>query len=175
MSSALVRLAVMLTRRHGRTAVAMLVVTGRAWLADPNNDRKRAALVAQLRVWSAKTGDKAARTAGRLAGQIERRRMTVGAWERELMNLRYEIVELPPGEVREAALDAYAIHASAAGRLVAGAARPSTARRKALAALQAEEAMLKGDTLSDLERRRAIEAVERARVACYRAIGSDPD
>jgi hypothetical protein len=164
----------MLARRHGRTAVAMLVVTGRAWLADPNNDRKRAALVAQLRVWSAKTGDTAARAAGRLAGQIERRRTTVRSWEREMMNLRYEIVELPPGDVREAALDAYAIHAAAAGRLVAGAARPSRARRKALTALHAEEAMLKGDALTDLERRRAIEAVERARVACYRAIGSDP-
>jgi hypothetical protein len=173
-SSALFRLVATLARRHGRTAVAMLVVTGRAWLADPNNDRKRAALVAQLRIWSAKTGEGAARTAGRLAGQIERRRMTIGAWERELMNLRYEIVELPPGAVREAALDAYAIHAAAAGRLVAGATRPSTARRKALAALHAEEAMLRGDPLSDLERTRAIEAVERARVACYRAIGPDP-
>jgi hypothetical protein len=172
-SAALFRLAVMLTRRHGRAAVAMLVLTGRAWLADPNNDRKRAALVAQLRVWSAKTGDAAARTAGRLAGQIERRRMSIGSWERELMTLRYEVLDLPPGEVREAALDAYAIQAAAAGRLVAGATRPSTARRKALAALNAEEAMLRGDALSDLERARALEAVERARVACYRAIAGD--
>lgn len=163
----LLRLAALLARRHGRTAVALLLFTGRAWLADPNNDRKRRELVEQLRGWSRVAGDRAGKSAARLAHEVERRRITVSTWERELMTLRYELVDLEAGDVREAALEAYVAQLAAAPTLVRSAVRPSRERRRVLAVLGAEAAMLRGDRLTGLERERTLEATERARAASY--------
>jgi hypothetical protein len=144
------------------------VRSARAWLADPANEAKRAAVVSQLRGWGERAGDTAGQTAVRLAGEIERRRSSVGAWERELMSLRYEMVDLSPGPVRKAALEAYEAQAWAGPSLVAGAARSGRARRKVVAALAAEAGMLPTERLSHEERRRATKAIEGAQAACYR-------
>ena len=56
--------------------------------------------------------------------------MSVGAWERDLMTLRYEIADMAPGPVRAAALDAYCAQARAGVHLIANARRdPDEARR----------------------------------------------
>jgi hypothetical protein len=167
MSLNLLRLVTWLMRRHGRVAVAVLAMSARAWLEDPSNDGKRQALVSSLREWSHKAGDGAGRSAARLARQIERRRASVGTWERELLSLRYEVADLPPGAARDAALDAYSAHAAAGARIVEVSARPAKTRRRVLAALASEAALLPGDALDDIERERALEAIERAQVACY--------
>jgi len=167
-SLTLVRLVTWLMRRHGKVAVAVLAMSARAWLEDPSNDHKRKAVVSNLREWSKKAGEGAGRSAEKLARQIERRRVNVGSWERELLSLRYEIVDLPAGAARDAALDAYSAHAAAGARIVEVAARPAKARRRVLAALASETALLPGDDLNDVERERALEAIERAQVACYR-------
>ncbi len=168
MSLNLVRLIAWLMRRHGKVAVAGLAMSARAWLEDPSNEHKRQALVTSLRDWSKKAGDGAGRSAAKLARQIERRRANVGSWERELLSLRYEIVDLPAGAARDAALDAYSAHAAAGARIVEVSARPIKTRRRVLAALASETALLPGDDLNDVERERALEAIERAQVACYR-------
>jgi hypothetical protein len=170
----LLALAAFLARRHGRTAVELLLKHGRAWLSDPSNDAKRTALVGQLRGWSERAGDTAGATASRLAAEIERRRPSVSGWERELMALRYEIVDLSPGPVREAALEAYEAQAWAGPSLLSGPARGAKTRRKVLTALAAEADMLRTERLSHEERRRATEAVEGAQAACYKRPGELP-
>jgi hypothetical protein len=102
----------------------------------------------------------------RLAREVERRRVSVGAWERDLMSLRYEIADMAPGPMREAAIDAYVAQASAGVHLVAGASRPDRARIDVLRALEAEERMLARERLSADERRRAVSALAAARAAC---------
>ena len=168
MSLRLLRLIVWLMRRHGKAAVAVLALSARAWLEDPSNEGKRRALVGNLRDWSRRAGGSAGRSAAKLAQQIERRRATIGAWERELLGLRYEIADLAHGAARDAALEAYAAHAAAGAHLVEVASRPAKARRRVLAALASEAALLPGDGLTAVERERALEAIERAQVACYR-------
>jgi hypothetical protein len=168
MTLSLFRLITWLMRRHGRAAVAILALSARAWLEDPANEHKRQAVVLNLRQWSSRAGGGAGRSAARLARQIERRRASVPTWERELLSLRYEIADLPPGAGRDAALDAYCAHAAAGARLVEVAARPTRARRRVLAAFASEAALLPGDGLTDLETERALEAIDRARAACYR-------
>lgn len=164
----LLRLVRWLVRRHGRIAVALLIASARAWIADPDNERVRRDLVRNLRDWSGRAGGKAGRSAARLARQIERRRATVAGWERELSALRYEIIDLPQGTAREAALDTYCTHCAAGFRFVERAVSPAKARRRVLAALASEEALIPGEGMSSLERERALEAVDRARAACYR-------
>jgi hypothetical protein len=90
------------------------------------------------------------------------------------MALRYEIVDLSPGPVREAALEAYEAQAWAGPSLLAGPARGAKTRRKVLSALAAEADMLRTERLSHEERRRATEAVEGAQAACYRRPGELP-
>ena len=82
------------------------------------------------------------------------------------MALRYEIADMAPGPVRDAAIDAYAAQVSASVHLIAGSNRPVRARADVMRALAAEERMLRGERLGAQERRRAIDAVTAARAAC---------
>jgi hypothetical protein len=162
----LVALAAVLGRRYGRAAAEALLRTGRDWLADPANEAAKQAYLEQLRAWAQRAGGIAGRMSARLAREVERRRVSVGAWERDLMALRYEIADMAPGPMRDAALDAYASQARAGVHLIAGASRPGDARRQVLTALRAEASMLARERLSPEERRRALEAVAEARAAC---------
>lgn len=120
-------------------------------------------------------GGTAGGVASRLAGEITRRKGTSPAtWERELMSLRYEVVDMAPGPVREAALDAYAAQAWAGVSLVGAApsGRVARVRRRVVTALGTEGELLRTERLSHQERRRASEAVEAARAACYRPDGA---
>lgn len=166
MGPRLVGLAALLARRQGAVAAQALMRRGSAWLADPANEEARQALVDQLRAGAEKAGGAAGRLGARLAREVERRRVSVAAWERDLMSLRYEIVDMAPGPVREAALDAYVAQVSAAVHLISGGADPGRARIEVARALQAEERMLAGERLSAGERRRASAAVAAAREAC---------
>ena len=82
------------------------------------------------------------------------------------MSLRYEIADMAPGPVREAAISAYIAQASAGVHLIAAASRPDQARLEVLRALEAEERMLGSERLSSDERRRTTEAVVAARMEC---------
>ena len=166
MNARLIALAGLLARRPGAAAAQALLRNGRAWMADPANDATRQALIDQLRVLAERTGGAVGRMSARLAREVERRRVSVGAWERDLMSLRYEIADMAPGPMREAAIDAYVAQASAGVHLVAGASRPDRARIDVLRALEAEERMLARERLSADERRRAVSALAAARAAC---------
>ena len=166
MNARLLALAGLLARRQGAAAAQALLRNGRAWMADPANDATRQALIDQLRVLAERTGGAVGRMSARLAREVERRRVSVGAWERDLMSLRYEIADMAPGPMREAAIDAYIAQASAGVHLIAGASRPDRARTEVLRALEAEERMLARERLSADGRRRAIAAVVAARAAC---------
>lgn len=169
MGPRLMALAAILARRHGKTAVQALVRAAYAWLSDPANEPARRQLVDQLMSWSARANDTAGRLAARLARQVERRRVTVASWERDLMRLRYEIADMSPGDTRAAALEAYASQARAGVHLVTASSRPADARRQVLAALAAEAGMVRRERFSPTERRRALDALEAAQEACLGA------
>jgi hypothetical protein len=166
MGPRLVGLAAILARRQGAAAAQALLRKGSAWMADPANDGARQALVEQLRAGAEKAGGTAARLGGRLAREIERRTVSVAAWERDLMSLRYEVADMAPGPVREAAIDAYVAQVSAAVHLISGGTNPTRARVEVMRALAAEERMLASERLGADERRRALAAVAAARAAC---------
>lgn len=165
----LLGLAAILARRHGMVAVRMLVKAARTWLADPANEPARRALVDQLQRWSHAAGDRTGRVAARLAREVDRRRVSIADWERDLMRLRYEIADMAPGPMREAALDAYAAQAGASVHLVTAASRRDEAARRVLDALATEARMLRTERFTRDERRRAETAVADARAACRAA------
>lgn len=165
MGPRLVSLAAIVARRHGPAVAAGLIRGGQRWMADPANEAAARALREQLERLAAGAGDAAGRAAARLAQEVERRRVSVGAWERDLMSLRYEIADMAPGPVREAALAAYGAQARAGAHLVTSSPRPEDARRRVLRALGAEAGMLRRERLAAGERARALRAVEDARAA----------
>lgn len=166
MGPRLVGLAALLARKQGPAVAQALLRNGRAWMEDPANDATKRALVGQLRSVAEVAGGAAGALSAKLAREVERRKVTVAAWERDLMALRYEVADMAPGPVRDAALSAYAAQASAGVHLIAGARDPVQARRDVLAALAAEEHMLRGERLSETERAGAVAAIVRARQAC---------
>lgn len=168
MGPRLVGLAAILARRQGAAAAQALLRKGSAWMADPANDSTRQALVEQLRGGADRAGGTAARLGVRLAREVEKRRVSVASWERDLMSLRYEVADMAPGPVRDAAVEAYAAQVSAAVHLISGSRSPGRARVEVLRALDAEERMLRSERLGTDERRRAIDAVVAARAACAR-------
>jgi hypothetical protein len=172
MGPRLLGLASLLARRHGVAAAQALLRAARAWMAEPANEEARGALLAQLRSWAERAGGAAGRLSARLARELERRRVSVGAWERDLMSLRYEIVDMAPGPVREAALAAYTAQARAGVHLIAAAGKPEDARRQVLAALRAEAGQLARERLSAAEREAALEAVAEARRAAGEPVGA---
>jgi hypothetical protein len=158
-------LVALLARKQGAAVARALMQQAQAWMADPANDATKRALVEQLRGLGERAGGAAGRLSARLATEVDRRRVSVAAWERDLMSLRYEIADMAPGPVREAALDAYVAQASAGVHLIESPARPDQAR-DVLRALEAEERMLASERLTAAERQRAIEAVAASRAAC---------
>jgi hypothetical protein len=166
MGAKLIALAALIARRQGPAVARLLLRRAKAWLEDPANEATRQALLEQLRSSAEKAGGAAGRLSARVAREVERRRVSVGAWERDLMALRYEIADMAPGPVREAALGAYAAQARAGVHLVGSARRPDEARRRVEAALVAEERMLRSERLSADERERALAALADALHAC---------
>ncbi len=165
MNAKLIALAAMLARKQGAVMAKTLMREAQAWMADPANDATKRALVEQLRGIAEKAGGAAGKLSARLAKEVDRRRVSVAAWERDLMSLRYEIADMAPGQIRDAALDAYVAQASAGVHLIDDPSRPEQAR-DVMRALEAEERMLASERLTADERRRATEAVIAARIAC---------
>jgi len=161
----LIALAAMVARKQGVAMAKMLLREAQAWMADPANDVAKRALVEQLRGIAEKAGGAAGRLSARLAREIDRRKVSVAAWERDLMSLRYEIADMAPGPIRDAALDAYVAQASAGVHLIDEPGRPEQVR-DVVRALEAEERMLASERLTRDERRRAMDAVAAARAAC---------
>jgi hypothetical protein len=160
-------LAALIARRQGPKVARLLVLRAQAWLADPANERAKQALVAQLEAIAARAGGAAARMSARLAREVARRRVSVAAWERDLMGLRYDMADIAPGPMRAAAIAAYSSQARAGVHLIGDAKRPDEARRQVVAALRAEQRMLhRGGHLSSAERDQALRAVVDALTAC---------
>lgn len=167
MGPRLFALAALIARRQGPKVARLLVLRAQAWLADPANERAKQALLAQLEGIAARAGGTAARMSARLAREVAKRRVSVGAWERDLMALRYEMADIAPGPMRAAAIAAYASQARAGVHLIGDAKRPEEARRQVVAALRAEQWMLRnGGRLSAAERDQALRAVGDAVAAC---------
>ncbi len=165
-TSRLIWLGTLLARRYGAAAVQSLARSAQAWLADPANDQAKAQLVAQLRGWQVRATGVASQTAGALARQVERRRVSVSEWERDVMDLRYQLPGLPEGPVREAGLRAYENQLRGGVHLIAHARRPERAREHVVAALQAEGRMLATEGLRAGETARLRAAVDAALTAC---------
>ncbi len=127
MNARLMALAAILARRQGAAVARMLLQQAQAWMADPANDATKRALVEQLRGIAERAGGAAGMLSARLAREVERRRVSVAAWERDLMSLRYEIADMAPGPVRDAAIGAYIAQASAGVHLIADPSRPAPA------------------------------------------------
>jgi hypothetical protein len=166
MGPRLFALAALLARRQGPKVAKLLLLKAQAWLADPANEEAKQALLLQLRTIAEKTGGAVGRTSARLAREVDKRKVSPAAWERDLMGLRYEIADMAPGPMRAAAITAYATQARSGVHLIGNARRPEEARRQVVAALRAEARMLRGDRLSAGERAQALAAVEDALAAC---------
>jgi hypothetical protein len=165
-SGRLLALAAFLARRYGVKAVSSLARSANAWLADPANEAAKQQLVAQLREWSRVASGGASRTAAALAWQVEKRKVSTGAWERDLMDLRYELPSLEHGPIRQGAVRAYESQLRAGVHLISGARSPERTREEVLAALRAEATMLRRERLTDDERARLLAATEAAIAAC---------
>ena len=166
MGARLFALAALIARRQGPKVAKALLIKAQAWLADPANEETKRALIAQLRAVGGVAGGAIGRMIARIAREIEKRRVSPAAWERDLMGLRYEIADMAPGPMREAAIEAYAAQARAGVHLIPNAKRPDEARRQVVAALRAEKRMLRGDRLSASERERAVAAADDAEGGC---------
>jgi hypothetical protein len=166
MGARLLALAALIARRQGPKVARALLVKAQAWLADPANEEAKRALIAQLRSVGGAAGGAIGRMSDRIAREIEKRRVSPAAWERDLMGLRYDIADMAPGPMRDAAIEAYAAQARAGVHLIPTAKRPDEARRQVVEALRAERRMLRGDRLSASERERALAAVEDALQGC---------
>ena len=166
MGPRLVSLAAVLAKRQGAAAAQSLLQSGRAWMADPANESSKQALLVQLRQYAERAGGTVGELSAKLYRDVEKRRVSVASWERDLMAMRYEVVDMAPGPVREAALAAYVAQASAGVHLINGASKPNEARVGVIRALDAEERMLRGERLSADEKGRALQAVAAARAAC---------
>lgn len=170
MGPRIVTLAALLARRQGPAVAEALLRSGRAWLADPANEGTKQALLTQLRSAADVAGGTASTLSARIAREVEKRKVSAAAWERDLMALRYEIADMAPGPVREAALGAYAAQARAGVHLITGARDREKARREVLAALEAEARMLRRERLSSDERAAAEAAVADSRRACLETV-----
>ncbi|HTI32680.1 MAG TPA: hypothetical protein VL422_03320 [Miltoncostaea sp.] len=165
MNARLIALAAMLARRQGAAVAKLLLQQAQAWMADPANDATKRALVIQLQGLAVRAGGAAGMLSARLAREVDRRKVSVAAWERDLMSLRYEIADMAPGDFRDAAIDAYVAQASAGVHLIDDPGKPEQAR-DVIRALEAEERMLRGERLTADETRRCVDAVAAARAAC---------
>ena len=159
--------AALVARRGGRAAALALAAEARDWLADPANEPARARATAGLRDLAGRAGTGAGRAVDLVASEVERRRSRAGDWERELLRRRYAAVDTAPGPAREAAVDAYLVQAGLARRVVDGAPDRHEARRRVVAALGAEERMMRRERLSADDRARGLAALAGARRAVH--------
>ena len=83
MGPRLIALALLIAKRQGPAVAALLMRRAQAWLEDPANESTRQALLATLRSSAEKAGGAAGRLSARVAREVERRRVSVGAWERD--------------------------------------------------------------------------------------------
>lgn len=165
-------LAATIARKYGPWAAAKLARAGQAWIADPENLARRDELVAQLRAWSEKASGTAAATASRLADDVgAKRRLSVAAWERDLMEKRMDLERASSPPRREAALVAYAEEAEAAVSIL-----DEAPREQKMIEIEetfvAERGMLRSSGLSPDDKARALRAVDRALAACHRAVAN---
>lgn len=159
----------MLARKYGPWAVARLARAGQAWIAQPENAARRDELVAQLRAWADRASGAAAATAARLADDVgTKRRLSVAAWERELIARRMELEAAASAAQREAALVIYAEEAEAAVAILDEAPREQKLIEIA-ETFAAERGMLRSSRLPHDVRDRATRALERSLAACRRA------
>jgi hypothetical protein len=162
-------LAAVLARKYGPWAVARLARAGQAWIAQPENAARRDELVTQLRAWADRASGAAAATAARLADDVgTKRRLSVAAWERDLIARRMDLDSAGTAAQREAALVAYAEEAEAAVAILDEAPREQKLMEIEESFL-AERGMLRSSRLPDDVRDRAVRAVERSLAACRRA------
>ena len=155
--------AAIVARRGGRAAALALAAEARDWLADPANEPARARASAGLRDLAGRAGTGAGRAVDLVAGEVERRRSRVSDWERELLRRRYAAVDTAPGPARAVAVDAYLVQAGLARRVVDGAPDRRDARRRVMAAIGAEERMMRRERLPAADRTRGLAALEGAR------------
>lgn len=156
----LAALGLVLVRRYGMRAAGQFVKAAQDWVADPANEPARRRLMEQLGEWGQRAGGATARTAEALQRQVEKRKVSVGAWERDLMDLRHELPGLRRGDAREAALRAYESQVRAGVHLIAHARTPARAREEVMAALRAEIGMLRRERLDAVEQERLVGAAQ---------------
>jgi hypothetical protein len=166
----IVGLAAVLGRKYGPWAVARLARAGQAWIAQPENAERRDELVAQLRSWAERASGAAATTAARLADDVgTKRRLSVAAWERDLIARRMELEAAGSAPSREAALVAYAEEAEASVSIL-----DEAPREQKLEEIEetfvAERGMLRSSGLVPADRDRALRAIERSLAACRRTV-----
>lgn len=89
-----------------------------------------------------------------------------------MMSLRYEVADFPSGAVRQAAFGAYLAQISLAAEVVSLAGKPAETRRQVIEGLDNEARAVRREALGPDERARALQAIEDAKAACYRA-GAD--
>ncbi len=89
-----------------------------------------------------------------------------GTWERELMQARYAIPQLPSGPRRAAALDTYIAWTLSAEEVIRGADDVPRATREVLRALTCERRLLATEALGQRERTQALDANAHAWTVC---------
>lgn len=156
----LAALGLVLVRRYGVRAAGQFVKAAQDWVADPANEPAKQRLLEQLGEWGRRAGGATARSAEALQRQVEKRKVSVGAWERDLMDLRHELPGLRRGQAREAAVRAYENQVRAGVHLIAHARSPVRAREEVTAALRAEIGMLRRERLGEAERERLVGAAQ---------------
>ncbi|MEQ8833235.1 MAG: hypothetical protein RIB67_02175 [Miltoncostaeaceae bacterium] len=156
----LAALGLVLVRRYGMRAAGQFVRAAQEWVSDPANEPAKQRLIQQLGEWGRRAGGATARTAEVLQRQVEKRKVSVGAWERDLMDLRHELPGLRRGYPREAAIRAYESQVRAGVHLIAHARSPARAREEVTAALRAEIGMLRRERLEPAEEGRLVGAAQ---------------
>jgi hypothetical protein len=165
MTAALWRLIKRVAADLGPEAADALLVTARAWMADPANSGARERLVTTLAELARRAGGLTGAMAGMAATAIGPSRQSPAAWERTVMAARYVIPQHPSGEARAAALEAYLALTEAAPQIVVAARNPHRAERDVLMALELEARMLATEALGPRERQLALEVNDRVRRA----------
>ncbi|MCB0881303.1 MAG: hypothetical protein KDC33_03680 [Thermoleophilia bacterium] len=149
----------MAARRLGPAVAAALLKAGREWLADPANDAKKQALIAQVRGAGERMGGAPARLSAVILarlGTTRGGRAPAPRWGREVARLREHATGTPTGPQRVLLFDAYveALHRAADA--------PGDVPAIADALAREAEAVVRAP-LGPGERERALDALRGAR------------